>query len=31
VAETDKYCAYCGYDLEPVKTSEVREQPGATG
>jgi hypothetical protein len=31
VAETDKYCAYCGYDLEPVKASEPRELPGATG
>ncbi len=28
VAETDKYCAYCGYDVEPAKTSESRESPG---
>ncbi len=31
VAETDKFCVYCGQDLEPVKTSEPRELPGATG
>jgi len=31
VAETDKYCAYCGYGLEPVKTSEPRELPSVPG
>jgi hypothetical protein len=27
VAETDKYCAYCAYDLQSAKTSEPRELP----
>jgi hypothetical protein len=27
VAETDKYCAYCGYDLAPAKTFESKELP----
>src|SRR4029077_13612196 len=31
VGETDKFCAYGGYDLEPVKTSEPRDPPAATG
>ena len=31
VAETDKYCAYCGQDLELVKTPEAREQPSVPG
>ncbi len=31
VAETDKYCAYCGQDLESVKTPEAREQPSVPG
>jgi hypothetical protein len=29
VSETDKFCAFCGYDLEPVKTSEVSEPSNA--
>jgi hypothetical protein len=31
VAETDKYCAYCGYGLDAAKTSEPRELPSAPG
>src|SRR5258706_14958554 len=30
VAETDKFCAYCGTDLEPAKTSEPRELPSVS-
>jgi hypothetical protein len=29
VAETDKFCAYCGYDLQPVKTNEPSQLPSA--
>ena len=31
VAETDKYCAYCGTDLQAVKASEPRELPSVPG
>jgi Double zinc ribbon len=31
VAETDKFCAYCGQDLEPVKVAEARDRPSASG
>jgi len=31
VAETDKFCAYCGQDLEPGKTSDMRELPSVPG
>src|SRR4029077_4686280 len=31
VAETDKFCAYCGQDLEPVKASDARESPSVPG
>jgi hypothetical protein len=30
VAETDKFCAYCGQDLEPVKVAEARDLPSAS-
>src|SRR4029077_1998004 len=29
VSETDKFSAFCGYDFEPVKTSEVSEPSNA--
>jgi RNA polymerase subunit RPABC4/transcription elongation factor Spt4 len=31
VVETDKYCAYCGFDLQGTKTSEPRELPSVPG
>jgi hypothetical protein len=31
VSETDKYCAYCGTDLEAGKTPEPREPPSVPG
>jgi ABC-type Fe3+ transport system permease subunit len=31
VAETDKFCAYCGQDLEPVKVAEARDLPSVSG
>jgi len=31
VAETDKFCAYCGQDLELGKVSDARELPSVPG
>jgi hypothetical protein len=31
VSETDKFCAYCGQDLEPVKAAEARDLPNVSG
>ena len=31
VAETDKFCAYCGQDLEAVKVSETKAYPSVPG
>jgi hypothetical protein len=31
VSETDKFCAYCGQDLEPVKAPETRDLPSVSG
>jgi Double zinc ribbon len=31
VRETDKFCAYCGQDLEPVKVAQARDLPSVSG